>query len=280
MKRLTLDDIKPLLPKRLNSSTKYTNGYVFSYSGSNRYPGAAILAAQSAMRVGAGGVYAYSENQVLPLIINQLPEAIILKNDAGDHEIQEILKKTRSILVGPGLHPKTFNFDKLKRLLKLSSLPVLIDAEGINVISYVGIERFIKEIPTEMRERCLLTPHMGEMKRLIGNVTDKGLIEFAQVTRTTLYLKGFPGKLISPSGSLTEYASGSPAATTAGCGDTLSGIFAGYLAQGLNLMDAAKVGIFVSSMASDLYAQHYGAHTMLASDVINMLPRVLREIYD
>lgn len=280
MKRLTLDDIQPLLPKRVSSSTKYTNGYVFAYAGSNRYPGSAILAAQAAMRVGAGGYYAYSENQVLPLVLNHVPEAITLKSDAGDHEVQEILKKASAILVGPGLHPKIFNFDKLKRLLKLSKLPVVLDAEAINVISYVGIEKFIKDIPIERREKCLLVPHMGEMKRVMGGITDKGLIEFAQVTRTTIYLKGFPGKLISPSGAMTAYASGSPAATTAGCGDTLAGIFAGYLAQGLSLMDAAKVGIFVSSMASDLYAQHYGAHTMLASDIINIIPRVLREIYD
>jgi|GEM_PF-4329728 len=280
MTALSLDEIRFILPRRSNTSHKYGNGFVFSYAGSNRYPGSAALAAQGSMRVGAGGVYAHSEDKALSIILQHLPEGIPIPSDATPHEVAELLKTSRSILVGPGLHSHNFSFEKLAHLLSLSKLPTVMDAQAIHAIATAGVERFIDEIPPAIRTRALLTPHLGEAKRLLGaTVTNDNLLKFVQETGVTLYVKGFPGRLVTLDKGVLEIDGGSTAATTAGCGDVLAGMFAGYLAQGLSVSDAAKAGVFVSNLASTLYTEYYGAHTMLASDVLGMIPRVLKEIY-
>lgn len=281
MIELTMDHIKTLLPKRTTASHKYTNGMVFAYVGSDTYPGAATLASKGALRSGAGGVYLYTTHDASLVALHHSPEIIPHVRSKNQTPSPIFLNKSKAYLVGCGLN---FNDDKEDRetfikFLKDLDKPTIFDAGALSFFALEGIDFLCKAIPDHIREQCVITPHEGEMKAMVPFLEDDVLIHFARTTRLTICLKGFPCKIITADGHIFFNTTGNPAATTAGCGDVFAGVCGGVMAQGLDALAATKVGAYLVGVAADLYIQEKGAHTILATDIIDMIPCAMRMLY-
>jgi NAD(P)H-hydrate epimerase len=156
--------------------------------------------------------------------------------------------------------------------------PLVLDADGLNILA--TIENWHEQFP---REECILTPHPGEMKRLL-NVDELGPDLVAVATDAAarwgqvLVLKGATTVIAAPDGRSVVHTAGNPALATAGTGDVLAGVLAGLLAQGMTLFDAAVLGVYLHAQAGDLVRETLGDTGALASDLLPNLPKVIKQI--
>lgn len=286
MKLLGPKDIQGLLPKRSQSSNKYMNGYLTVVAGSKRFPGAPRLASHAAARIGAGGVIALVPESISHTIPAFYPEIIIweLKQHGGVlthatafEQFEIAQKKSMAILIGCGLDREDETLMFVKNCLSHTSHPVVIDGDALYGLGEFGEEYLI----SNSQGRWILTPHFGELSHLLTRFNydplQADLQEIAKKWQCTVLFKGFPTLAYLPDGTVYENTTGNPSVTTAGCGDVLAGIIAGLLAQGLTPSDAACVGIYIAGKAADKYAQNIKSHSLLATDIINLLPEVLGE---
>ncbi|HEU5103646.1 MAG TPA: NAD(P)H-hydrate dehydratase [Roseiflexaceae bacterium] len=303
---------RELLPRRPDDAHKGTFGKVMVVAGSLQYPGAAGLATAAAARVGAGLVtLAVGRSGLggpgrLPEITLQLlPEADW--NALGEGAADEALKHLGSyqaLLVGPGIGREEPTRAFLERLLGLDSPrhrghigfrigasaekpaekqrpelpPTVIDADGLTLLSQ--IEQWWERLP---RGRCVLTPHPGEMKRLLAveeldadrvKVAEGAAAQWGQV----VVLKGATTVVAEPEGRSMVNNGGNAALATAGTGDVLAGAIAGLLAQGLASFDAATLGVYLHSAAGRLLRDDLGDMGTIASDLLPRLPKAIREL--
>ncbi|SHL07924.1 bifunctional ADP-dependent NAD(P)H-hydrate dehydratase/NAD(P)H-hydrate epimerase [Rhodothermus profundi] len=281
--------IRQWLPRRAHDAHKYSAGLALIVAGSREFTGAPVMAATAAARIGAGYVLCACPSDVRPVLATKLTEVALLglpeterggidQEDAFD-VLDGWLERARALLVGPGLgrHPDTQRF--ARTLLERTSLPAVIDADGLNAL--VG---FTELIPRHAQGRWILTPHLGEFRRLAGDVDlthrIKVVQEYAQQWHCVLLLKGMPSVVGWPDGTVWINATGNPALATAGTGDVLAGLCVGLLAQGLPPTQAAVCALHVGGAVADHYAAHYGTATMMASDLLTYLPAVLRTRFD
>lgn len=177
---------------------------------------------------------------------------------------------------GIGRHPETISF--VRESLKQIQVPMVLDADALWAIDSAFIQNYCQG-------KWLLTPHEAEFKRLIGSIslTDQNradvLKEHAVEWNCTILLKGFPALIAGPEGEVWENSTGSTAATTAGCGDVLAGICAGFLSQGLSPFQAAIVGMYIGGLASQAHQEAFGGHSLMASDLLTQVPYVLGKLY-
>jgi hydroxyethylthiazole kinase-like uncharacterized protein yjeF len=303
---------RDLLPRRPADAHKGTFGKVMVVAGSVQYPGAASLATAGAARVGAGlvtlatGRSALGGPGRLPEVTLQfLPEADwnALGEAAADEALEQ-LDGYQALLVGPGLGREERTREFLLRLLSVDSPrqrshigfhvgasaekpaekqraelpPTVIDADGLTLLS--EIESWWERLP---RGRCVLTPHPGEMKRLLS-VEE---LDADQITVATAAAKKW-GQVVVLKGATTVVADlegrsavndgGNPALATAGTGDVLSGAIAGLLAQGLGLFEAAVLGVYLHSAAGRIVRDDLGDMGAIASDLLPRLPLAIKAL--
>jgi hydroxyethylthiazole kinase-like uncharacterized protein yjeF len=277
------NDVRAVLPSRPLTAHKYSVGKVFVLAGSKGYTGAAALCAMSALRAGAGAVVLGTPETIYPVLSRKLTEVIVTPlastaegslSERSFDVIQSRLSWADVIVIGPGLsqHPETQSL--IVRVLKTFSGRVLLDADGLNAVSLAGIGMLKK-----LRSEIVLTPHTGEFSRLTG-VTPKDIdrdrIEmartFARTIRKTIILKGAPTVTASSEGSVYVNASGNPGMATIGSGDVLSGIIAGLWSQKMTITQASYAGVYLHGLAGDLAAKKFGQRSMVAGDLIAMLP--------
>lgn len=279
--------IRAWLPERARDAYKYSVGLALIVGGAPGMTGAPVMSSMAAARAGAGYVQCACQEAILPTLATKLTEVTTLALPASPaggidpagamNAMQEQLAKAQALLVGPGLgrHPDTQQF--IRDLLVKASLPVVIDADGLNALADdPGI------ITRHAEGRWILTPHAGEFKRLAGkdvDLTDRlGTVQrYAQAWNCVLILKGMPSVVGCPDGTVYINRTGNPALATAGTGDVLAGLTAGLLAQGLLPERAAVCALHLGGAAADRYATHRAARTMLASDLLEHLPLVLHE---
>lgn len=273
-KTLTKDWVSSKLPKRPKDAHKGTFGKVMVVAGSENYPGAAYLSCAAAYRVGAGLITLLTNETAKIIVSKKLPEVTFIAQD----DIFEKIKDYDVILLGPGLGQKESTFELVKKLLGHKLPKAVIDADGLNIISKMG------NWPDKLKIEVVLTPHPGEMARLTGltvgelqadriNITQK----FARIWNRTIVLKGANTVIASP----TEMAINpvaNPVLATAGTGDVLSGMIAGFLAQGLSTFDAACCGVYVHGLAARIIKEKLGDAGAIAGDLINFLPYVLKKL--
>ncbi len=307
--------VQPVLPARPEDAHKNTFGKVMVVAGSLNYPGAAALATAAAGRVGAGLVTLATARSILALTgrgaevtLLPLPEspAGFIGEHAADTLFEEIAGY-KALLVGPGLSREKTTRAFLQRLLGLEKPrtvsrvgfrvqstdeepapetrraheelpPTVLDADGLNLLS--EIDDWHKTLPPE---RCVLTPHPGEMKRLLNTETlaDDPVhvaTDAAQAWGQVVVLKGANTIVAAPDGRSALYAGGNPALATAGTGDVLSGALAGLLAQGMSLYDGAVLAVYLHGAAGTLLRADMGDAGTLAGDLLPLLPRALREL--
>lgn len=304
-----------LLPARPEDSHKGTFGKVLVVAGSLYYPGAAVLATAGAGRAGAGLVTLATARSILlgggrypEVTLLPLPEASL--GTLGREAAEELLKSVeeyQSLLIGCGLGHEEPTSLFLQHVLKVeqprtrtrvgfraSSLvtepetatgrtkanlpPTVLDADGLNLLA--EIENWHELLP---RERFILTPHPGEMRRLLKVDTldedyVQATIDAATRWEQVVVLKGATTVIAAPDGRSFVHAGGNAALATAGTGDVLAGVIAGLLAQGVGLVDAAVLGVYLHGAAGALVRDEVGDMGALASDLLPRLPRVIKEL--
>lgn len=268
------------IPKRYNNSHKGTYGKVAVIAGSKNMSGAAFLCGKAAYSVGAGLVKIYTHESNRTIVQSQLPEAVMMTYEEYGGAlacVEDVLSWATVIVVGPGLGVDTTSERMLYELMMRAEVPVVLDADALNILSN-NIE-LLESISVPV----VMTPHMKEMSRLIDKTPSEIMDnrfeiarEFAKKTGVTLVLKD--AKSVVTDGGEQSYINlaGNNGMSTGGSGDVLSGIIAGMIAGGLSLAEAAKMGTFVHCMAGDKAAEEKGKYAMLASDILNHIEDVLR----
>ena len=274
-------------PTRAHDAHKYSVGLTLVVAGAPGLTGAPVMASTAAARVGSGYVVCACPAPIQPVLAQKMTEVTTvslpvtddggLVPDAAWASLAPRLKQAKALLIGPGLgrHPQTAAF--VRMLLERTTLPVVLDADGLHAL--VGHEDLLAR---HAAGRWILTPHGGEFKRLAGaEVALENRVRtaqaYAQRWNSVLLLKGLPSVVGCPDGRAYINGTGNPALATAGTGDVLAGLCAGLLAQGLTPEQAAVLGVHLGGAAADRYALHYGGASLMATDLLQQLPLVLKE---
>ena len=284
---------RSLLPARPLESNKGTYGKAMVLAGSARYPGSAYLASSAAGRVGAGLVTLATTPELAPIYATKLTEVtfhLLLPDSATAadraRELVSGLAGYRALLVGPGLGQAPETWDLLRavldgvRALAPDDRPLLVvDADGLNLLAK---ERDWWDI---LPPGSVLTPHPGEMGRLLGGEHISGggadrlqVAEWARKWHHVVVLKGACTLIAAPDGRLRIHWPPNPALATAGTGDVLAGAIAGLLAQRLGAFDAASLGVYLHGRAGLAVRAWVGDAGLLASDLLAELPQAAKEL--
>jgi len=278
---IELNEVKKIITKRKRDSHKGTYGKVGILSGSKGMAGAAVLNLNAALRSGAGLVKGFIPNSIYSIVESMSIEAITHPFNEEKLYFEEIYKElidfSDVIATGSGC-ANLFNYSKiLNCLLDESKSPIVIDAEGINVLNLDRLKNH--------KQNIVLTPHYGEMARLI-NKDVKSLREniistvrkFAEEYNVYLVLKGARTVICNPNGNVFINTTGNPGMATAGSGDVLTGIIASFIGQKIELTNALKAAVFIHGMAGDIGSDQVGEYSLIASDIINFLPEAFKNI--
>ncbi|MGH9805497.1 MAG: NAD(P)H-hydrate dehydratase, partial [Candidatus Acidiferrales bacterium] len=279
--------------RRLPTSHKGDYGHVLLVAGSRGKSGAAVLGGWAALRAGAGLVTVATAASAQPMVAAQVPELMTeplpeteagtISRRAADYGSFGQLAEGKSVVAfGPGLstHPETAQFirSEVERLEK----PLVLDADALNAL--VGQLDSLRKRRSPL---TVLTPHPGEMARLLGSTSaevQKQRVEVAQNFARTygvfVILKGFRTLVATPAGQVYVNPTGNPGMAAAGMGDVLTGMVAGALAQwpSAPAQDVLCLAVYAHGRAGDLTAQEQGEQGLMASDVIEALPRCWLEL--
>ena len=280
IKRMNQTDVNKLLPKRRDISHKGDYGRVLLLCGSRGFTGAAALAAMGALRSGAGVVYLAVPESIYTIEAVKLLEPVIIPVDDQDgmysvrakNTILSLLPKMDAVLIGPGIGQSGGTFDMVKTVLENSECPVILDADGINVLSEH------KDILRDRNMPTILTPHDGEFCRLGKNIGEDRCASAALLAKDLgciVLLKGHH-TVITDGKICYINDTGNPGMATGGSGDVLAGIIVSLLGQGLDPLAAASCGAWLHGAAGDICAQEIGQYGMLPQDMVRVLPRLLR----
>lgn len=268
------------LPIRYDNSHKGTYGRVAVIAGSKNMSGAAFLCSKAAYSTGAGLVKIYTHESNRMILQSQLPEAIMMTYE--DYKgalscIEDAMHWATVIVVGPGLGVDTTSERMLYELLMNAEVPLVVDADALNILSENMELAKTSSVP------MIMTPHMKEMSRLVKrSVHDiverrfETASEFAKSMGVTLVLKDAKSVVTDGGKHIYINLAGNNGMSTGGSGDVLSGIIAGMIAGGLPLAEAARMGTYVHCQAGDKAAEKKGRYAMLASDIIACLGEVMQ----
>ena len=277
---LTERDITALFPNREPETHKGDYGEILLLCGSVGYTGAAALAAKSALRCGTGLVYLGVPKDIYAIEAAKLEEPVVFplksyKGQFAPSAVREILRRMEgmdAVLIGPGIGKEKGSFCAVKTVLENFRGPVVVDADGINVLN--GHKDILRgrTCPT------ILTPHPGEFSRFWGNVGNDRVAAAAvaaQETGCIIVLKGHR-TVITDGKTCYINHTGNPGMAVGGSGDVLAGVIAGLIGQGVAPLLAAAAGVWLHGAAGDLCSKELGQQGMLPSDMIEALPRLLK----
>jgi ADP-dependent NAD(P)H-hydrate dehydratase / NAD(P)H-hydrate epimerase len=281
-------DVQSWLPSYSRNAHKGTRGRVMIAAASRGMTGAAALAGEAALRVGAGLVHVAAPESSQPVVATLRPEFMTLPfpesasggfAEAAAEPFLQRAVRADALAVGPGIgtDPETQAF--VRRVVANSPAPMVIDADGIK--AFAGKAELLADCPVPL----VLTPHPGEMAHLLGiSVEEVQADRFgaarraAQVTKSVVLLKGAYSLIAEPGGVIWINPTGNRALGTGGSGDVLTGLIAGLLAQGVGAQEAAVTGAYMHGLAGDRLAAAMGEDGVLAGDLSRELPRVQREM--
>jgi NAD(P)H-hydrate epimerase len=280
IRELDHKQVLSILPDRKVDAHKGDFGKILLLCGSLGYTGAAALSAMGALRSGAGLVYLGVPECIYAIEAMKLNEAIVFPlpdedgklSDDALFKIRKMLPDMDAVLFGPGWGKSETNFLVAKAILESFDKPVVVDADGINVLAgHMDIVR-------ERKAPTIFTPHPGEFARIGGNTeADRQVAaeEFARDMGCILLLKGH--NTVITDGSCTYInPTGNPGMAVGGSGDVLSGIIVSLLGQGINPLEAAACGAWLHGAAGDVCAKQIGQYGMLPTDMVEALPRLMK----
>ena len=277
---LSKADVMNILPDRASDTHKGDFGRLLLLCGSKGYTGAAALSAMGALRSGAGFVYFGVPDSIYPIVAMKLTEPVVfpLKDSDGMlsvdaiPEIEAMLARMDAVLIGPGLGQSEGTLAVVKYILEHFTGPVVLDADGINVVkSHINVLRGRTNI-------TIVTPHDGEFLRLGGTFSDNratDAMKLSQDLGVILVLKG--NRTVITDGTYCYMnTTGNPGMAVGGSGDVLAGIIVGLLGQKISPLKAAACAVWLHGAAGDLCAEQIGQYGMLPSDMLHILPRLLK----
>ena len=286
-----------------SDSFKNTHGHALVIAGSRGYTGAAVLCGEAAMRSGAGLVTiatpASAQASVAASVMPEVMTTALAETDRGavsdeaiDH-VMQLAAKASVIAVGPGLSAED---ERTRRfvfsLVKQRTVPVVLDADALNCLARYSGNGWPVELQGSEALPLILTPHAGEMKRLLGTTEESALDDrvvvardFATKHKLILVLKGARSLIAAPNGHVFINPTGNAGLGTAGAGDTLTGIIAGFIAQdggtlknSSDPLAATIAALFIGGLAGDLAARALGMRTMVASDIRKHISAAVRSL--
>ncbi|GAB1266947.1 NAD(P)H-hydrate dehydratase [Aurantivibrio infirmus] len=271
---LNLPECLAALPDRSLDSHKGDFGHVLVIGGDHGFGGAAMMAAEAAARVGAGLVTLATREEHCLSMLARRPE-IMVKGVESTNDLVVLIEKATTIVIGPGLGQSEWSKQLFKLAIK-SALPLMIDADALNLLSEQGDSFASKQ------NNWILSPHPGEASRLLNmGISEVQSDRFASVAnlqarfQCVSLLKG-RGTLIADGKNPIAVANvGNPGMASGGMGDILSGVIGGLLAQGLDLASAASLGVMLHGVAADRAAQKDGQRGMLATDLLPYLRQLV-----
>ena len=278
--RLTHDDVLRVLPDRDPHSHKGSFGKILLLCGSRGFTGAAALAAMGALRSGAGLVYLGVPDCIYDIEAVKLTEPVVLPlHDDGKTlsekaipQILELLPKMDAVLIGCGLGQSHGVLTVVKTVLESYHGPVVLDADGINVLSAH------RDILRGRTNPTILTPHAVEFQRIGGQLDSgrvAGAVSLARDLGCIVLLKGHD-TVITDGKVCYINPTGNPGMAVGGSGDVLAGIIVSLLGQGIGAMEAAACGAWLHGAAGDICAAEIGQYGMLPTDMLQVLPRLMK----
>jgi hydroxyethylthiazole kinase-like uncharacterized protein yjeF len=265
-------DVKALLRPRTKFNHKGNFGHALLIAGGHGKMGAAILSARAALRSGLGLLTVHVPRCGYEIIQSAVPEAMAsVDDDENNFSAVPETKNFTAIGIGPGLGQTESSAKALQQLLKSSDRPMVIDADGLNLM---GLNKgLVSLIPAG----SILTPHPKEFERLVGKWANdferlEKQIDFSRTNGAIVVLKGAHSSVSMPDGRVYFNNTGNPGMATGGSGDVLTGLVTGLLARGYTSEESALIGVWIHGLAGDLAQKKVGMEGLIASDIIDCLP--------
>ncbi|MBW2064980.1 MAG: NAD(P)H-hydrate dehydratase [Deltaproteobacteria bacterium] len=273
-----------LLRIRRKDIHKGNRGHLLVLAGSTGKTGAATMTCLGALRAGAGLVTLGIPRSLNPVLEGKLTEAMTfplpetpdgsLSIEAED-DVMRLMEGKTALAIGPGLSTNQETSELILRIIKACRIPMVIDADGINALSKDP------RILASCGSKAVLTPHPGEMGRLLGKGTAEvqadrigTALDLARNSSCFLVLKGARTLIANPEEELYVNPTGNPALSSGGSGDVLTGLIAGFLARGLPMMESAVAGVYIHGLAADLLAEDMGESGILAGELLDAVPLI------
>ncbi len=290
---------KDLFPVRKQDSNKGTYGKVLIIAGSKNMFGAAYFSAKAAYRMGAGLVRIVTARENREILQSQLPEAILTTYETKENVLLEQDEKTIKeaiswasvILLGPGLGRSAISTSLVKITITQTSVPLVVDADGLNIISDMisaqvpdktDVEGRITYLAQLLPKGTIITPHKKELSVLTGipfeNLVNCLIDSSVSCTYNNeiIYVKKDARTIVS-FGTLDYInVTGNDGMSTAGSGDVLAGMIVGLLAQGTVPFISAILGVYLHGLSGDIASEQKGTRSMIASDILEMIPEALK----
>jgi len=281
---------KTLRVPRRQDSHKGDYGHLLVLAGSVGKTGAAAMACEAALRMGAGlvtlgiprSLNSIMEIKLTEVMTEPLPETgkqtLSLR---AFNSILRLCEGKKAVVIGPGIGTFKETQTLVLKLVKTLGLPVVLDADGLTALA-TGLHSL-----APMKRPLILTPHPGEMGRLAG-VTTKQVLEnriglsrdFALSHRVYLILKGFRTLIASPQGEIFINPTGNPGMASGGTGDVLTGMIGGLVCQGIDPLVAVQTAVYLHGLAGDRVVLQKGERSLAATDLIAQIPAVLQAGFD
>jgi NAD(P)H-hydrate epimerase len=279
------DDFVDLLNEKRKDIHKGARGHLLILAGSIGKTGAATLAALGALRAGAGLVTLGIPKSLNNILEAKLTEAMTAPlPETGDgtlsfkakEDIYRLMEGKSALAIGPGLSTNPETSALVREIVAGCGLPMVIDADGLNALA--GDRCVMKGLDNKK----ILTPHPGEMGRLMGLKSSEVQIDrvgtasrFAEEYGCFLVLKGARTLIAEPNGNIYLNPTGNPALSSGGAGDVLTGLISGFLARGWPLIGAANAGVYLHGLAADLLAEDMGEVGVLAGELPDLIPGLM-----
>ncbi|WP_047268445.1 bifunctional ADP-dependent NAD(P)H-hydrate dehydratase/NAD(P)H-hydrate epimerase [Marinitoga sp. 1197] len=275
---VTKQMVKKLLPERPKFSQKYDFGNVLILAGSSEFPGASVLSAIGAQKIGAGLVKLITPSSLSSSVLEHEPGIIYKSLNKDKFSLRDIdiiyknIKKASAIVIGPGLGRSNETMQFVRGVVENSTAPIVVDADALYAVDAL-----------RLRKNIVLTPHVGEMQRIVR--TDEIEIRqnyeyteyFAKVKKATIVFKD--ATTIITNGEKTFFnITGNTALSKGGSGDLLTGIIAGLIAQGLNVMEASIVASYLSGRTAEIVSGEKSEYFATPLDIAKNLYKAISEV--
>ncbi len=276
---IDLEMLSALVKWREDDSHKGDYGHLLIVAGCERMPGAAVLATGAALKSGCGLVSLHSTPRALQAVVNNYPSAMLSENPGNYFSvIPDLESRTFSaIAVGPGLGKEPETRKALVELLKKArekEIPAVLDADALNILSETdGWQELVTA-------GSILTPHLGELKRLLpDDISDDAISRLCGQTGCVLVRKGSHTRVFTPEGDCLVNTTGNPGMAKGGSGDVLTGLTGGLLARGYSPADAAAIGVWIHGCAGDFLTERFTAEAYSSRDLIDYLWKGFELLY-
>ena len=275
------NDIRLLMKPRGDFAHKGTMGTALIIAGSYGMSGASVLATKACLRAGTGKVITHTPKRNYEIMQISVPEAV-LQMDSEETIFSEPVDTDyySAMGIGPGLGTNESTAIALIAQLRRSTCPTVVDADALNILA--SHRAWMQQLPKDI----IFTPHPRELDRLAGNTSSNCMerldkaIELAERLQGYILLKGHYSALCHPNGKVEFCSTGNSGMATAGSGDVLTGIITALLARGYKQADACRLGMHLHGLAGDLAAKDLGKESLIASDIIQYLPKAFLRMED